>query len=245
MIKIWFSIFVMLFIMRPAFSQEDKKLLRKGNKEFRKEAFSEAEINYRKALETNPMNENAVFNLGTSRYKQDNFEAAAKDFSQATEMSKSAMATAEAYYNLGNSMMNQEQYQESVNAFKQALRLNPEDEEARYNLAYAQWKLKEQEQQKQEQKQDQQNDQQDQEQQQDKQDQQDQEQQQDQEKQDQKQDQQQNDQQNQQQQQKPQMSKEDAERMLQALQNEEKKTLDKINEQKVRTGSSKSLEKDW
>ncbi|MBU1369754.1 MAG: tetratricopeptide repeat protein [Bacteroidetes bacterium] len=233
--------------MRPAFSQEDKKLLRKGNKEFRKEAFSDAEINYRKALETNPMNENAVFNLGTSRYKQDNFEAAAKDFSQATEMSKSAMATAEAYYNLGNSLMNQEQYQESVNAFKQALRLNPEDEEARYNLAYAQWKLKEQEQQKQDQdqKQDQQNDQQDQEQQQDKQDQ---EQQQDQENQDQKQDQQQqNDQQNQQQQQqqKPQMSKEDAERMLQALQNEEKKTLDKINEQKVRAGSSKSLEKDW
>ncbi len=83
-------------LAQPSLAQEDKKLLRKGNKEFKKEAFNEAEINYRKAIETNPMNDNAVFNLGTSRYKQDNFEEAANDFNRAAEMSKSDRETAEA-----------------------------------------------------------------------------------------------------------------------------------------------------
>lgn len=80
----------------------------------------------------------------------------------------------------------------------------------------------------QQQQQDQQQDQQDQEQQQDQQQNQDQQQQ----------------QQNQQQQQQ-QMSKEDAQRMLDALENQEKKTMEKVNEQKVRQQPKKKSDKDW
>ena len=85
-----------------------------------------------------------------------------------------------------------------------------------------------QDQQQQQQNQDQQQDQQDQEQQQDQQ---------------QNQDQQQ--QQQQQQQQNQQMSKEDAQRMLDALENQEKKTMEKVNEQKVRQQPKKKSDKDW
>ena len=75
-------------------------------------------------------------------------------------------------------------------------------------------------------------------------------QQQDQQNQEQQQDQQQNqDQQNQQQQnqqqQNQQMSKEDAQRMLDALENQEKKTMEKVNEQKVRQQPKKKSDKDW
>ena len=80
----------------------------------------------------------------------------------------------------------------------------------------------------QQQQQDQQQDQQDQEQQQDQQ---------------QNQDQQQ--QQQQQQQQNQQMSKDDAQRMLDALENQEKKTMEKVNEQKVRQQPKKKTDKDW
>ena len=86
-----------------------------------------------------------------------------------------------------------------------------------------------QDQQQQQQDQDQQQDQQDQEQQQDQQ---------------QNQDQQQQQQQNQQQQ-SQQMSKEDAQRMLDALENQEKKTMEKVNEQKVRKQPKKKSDKDW
>ena len=76
-----------------------------------------------------------------------------------------------------------------------------------------------------------------------------QEQQQDQQDQEQQQDQQQSqDQQNQQQQQQQQnqqMSKDDAQRMLDALENQEKKTMEKVNEQKVRQQPKKKSDKDW
>ena len=82
-------------------------------------------------------------------------------------------------------------------------------------------------------------DQQQQDQQQDQQDQQNQEQQQDQQSQDQQQQQQNQQQQNQQ------MSKEDAQRMLDALENQEKKTMEKVNEQRIRTQPKRKTDKDW
>ena len=72
-----------------------------------------------------------------------------------------------------------------------------------------------------------------------------------QEQQEQQQDQQQNqegqqDQQQQQQQQNPQdISKEDAQRMLDALENQEKETIEKVNEQKIRTQPKRKTDKDW
>ena len=41
------------------------------------------------------------------------------------------------------------------------------------------------------------------------------------------------------------MSKEDAQRMLDALENQEKKTMEKVNEQKVRQHPKKKSDKDW
>ncbi len=230
-------------------AQSDKKLIRKGNKDFENSEYQQAEKNYSKALETNPSSNNAAFNLGASRYVQENFEEAAKDFDKAASMSIKTEKEAEALYNLGNSLMSLEKYQESIEAYKQVLRLQPENENARYNLAYAQWKLKEQQDQQQEQNQDQQQDQ--------NQDQQQEQQEQNQDQQEQNQDQQQDEQQNQQQAdadqqqqqgqqpQPQQLTKEDAERMLQALQNNEKKTMDKVNEQKVKSAARISKDKDW
>ena len=52
-------------------------------------------------------------------------------------------------------------------------------------------------------------------------------------------------QQQQQQQQSQEMSKEDAQRMLDALENQEKQTMEKVNEQKVRQQPKKKSDKDW
>ncbi len=246
-------IFIVLIISVLHLSaQSDKQLIRKGNKDFNKSDFQQAEKNYSKALETNPSNNNAAFNLGTSRYAQENFEEAIKDFDRAASMSLNADKEAESYYNLGNSLMSMEKYQESIEAYKQVLRSQPDNENARYNLAYAQWKLNEQQNQQQdqqEQQQDQQEEQNDKQEENQENQQQDQ-QQQDQENQDQNQQQDQQQANNEQQQQgsqpqPQQLTKEDAERMLQALQNNEKKTLDKVNEQKVKSAARISKEKDW
>jgi tetratricopeptide (TPR) repeat protein len=239
---------VLVFSTIQLSAQSDKKLIRKGNKDFQKSEYQEAEKYYSKALETNPSSNNAAFNLGTSRYVQENFEEAVKDFDRAASMSLKPEKEAEALYNLGNSLMSLEKYQESVEAYKRVLRAQPDNEDARYNLAYAQWKMKQQQNQQQDQPQDQQQDQQDQNQDQQKENQEQQDQQQDQQEHSEQQQQADSDQQQQQGKQQPkpqQLTKEDAERMLQALQNNEKKTMDKVNEQKVKTSARISKEKDW
>ncbi|HET6991741.1 MAG TPA: tetratricopeptide repeat protein, partial [Bacteroidia bacterium] len=139
-------------------------------------------------------------------------------------------------HNLGNSMLQQQKYQESINAYKQALKLKPNDEETRYNLAYAQSKLKKQNpppKQNQNQKNNKQNKNQ-------------QRQQQQQQQQQQQSQQRQNQQQQQQQQEKnPAMSKEEAQRMLDALQDNEKKIRDRMNQKRNKSAFNRSKEKDW
>lgn len=242
-------------------AQTDKNLVRQGNREFSNGQFNEAEINYRKALDKNPQKHSAQFNLGDALYEQENYEKAAEVFSSSNVANMSSNDKSNVYYNLGNSMLKAGKLDESIAAYKQALRENPKNEEARYNLEYARLKSQ-QEQQKQDQNKDQNKDQQDQnkdqqDQQQDQQDQQDQKQdQKDQEQnKDQQQDQQQNqqDQQNQQNQQQGQqneqqaqkISKKDAERMLDALKNNEKKTMEKIKQAKKENAKVIKSEKDW
>ena len=198
-------------------AQTDKGFIRQGNNDFKKGEYSEAEIKYRKSLDKE-YNTKAEFNLGDALYKQNNFEEAAKAFSSVSERNTTPEIEANSYYNLGNSLMAQEKYAEAFEAYKKSLKLNPDDEDARYNLEYARWKIiKQQEQQNQQNKNHQNQEQQ----------------------------QEQKDQQQQEQEQQQQMSKEDAERMLQALENQEKETMDELNEKKAAQMQKRRVEKDW
>jgi tetratricopeptide (TPR) repeat protein len=228
----------------PAFAQKDNRLVRQGNKEFDKQNYTEAETSYLKALDVNRSSTPASYNLGATRYRQDSMAQAVQNWTvTALNQANSTDLRSQSFYNIGNAMMTTENYQQSIEAYKQALRLNPNDDEARYNLAYAQQMLKQQQQDQQsggdnkkDQNKDNKKDQnQDQQQDQDQQDQQDQ---QNQQGQDQQQQQQQSQQQHQQE-----ISKEEAERMLEAMKNNEKKTLEKVKQQQV--GKPQKTEKDW
>ena len=72
-----------------------------------------------------------------------------------TEEGKARLAGV--FHNLGDISMQSKEYAKSVEAFKQSLRLNPQDDETRYNLALAQKLLEDQQNQDQDQNQDQQN----------------------------------------------------------------------------------------
>jgi Ca-activated chloride channel homolog len=241
-------------------AQSERKYIRQGNRQYDKAfidsahsdttRFKKAEASYRKALEEQPNNWDATYNLGNALYRQKKYDEATRQFQAAAGMTNGdKMKKAAAYHNLGNSLLFSKKLQEAVEAYKSALRNNPNDFETKYNLAWAQDKLKQQQNQQQQNKnQDQQNkDQQNKDkQQQQQQDQQKQDQQkQDQQKQQQQQQQQdQQQQQNQQQQQQGKMSKEDAMRILEAMQNDEKQTQDKVQKQKA-IPARRRTQKDW
>lgn len=212
------------------------------NLEKAKETYTQAEIDYRKAMSETTDYDKANYNLGTALYRNKKYEEAQNYFSKVAENKKvNKKLRAKAYHNLGNTLLQQEKYQESIDAYKNTLKLNPADKDTKYNLEYARQKLYQQEQQNQNNQQDKKDKQEEQEQQsqQSKQDQQEQQQNQE----------QQGDNSSQEEQQKLQDEKdkkgESDKRQLDALQQNEMKVLEKVRSQEMKQSPKRPQEKDW
>jgi len=227
-------IMTILLLLLPlfAYSQADRKFIRKGNREYEKDKYSESEISYRRAIDSNSESADAVFNAGDALYKQKKYEEAGRQFAENHDMNNDTRKKSATLYNLGNSLLMADKIKESIDAYKGSLRLDPDNIEAKYNLAYAQDLLKLQEEKQQQQQKDNQNN--DQQKQQDKQENKD-------NKDNQNQNQQQQDQDQQQQQA---ISKEDAERLLNALANDEKNVQEKVKLAKALKAKTMT-EKNW
>jgi Ca-activated chloride channel homolog len=145
---------IMMIIILFAFTkiinaQGDKKLIRQGNREYEKDKYSEAEISYRRAIDKNKLSGDAIFNVGDALYKQNKFEDAGKQFVDNHSLVEDKEKKSSSLYNLGNSLLMAKKVQESIDAYKGSLRFNPSNMEAKYNLAYAQDLLEQQQQQQQ------------------------------------------------------------------------------------------------
>ncbi len=231
---------ICLLIVSPSLSgQEEREYIRKGNKLYKKSEFAGSEGMYRRAQAPDSLSGDAGFNLGDALYKQKRFGEASKEFARTVITStRDSLKQAEEFYNLGNSLIKEQKFDESIQAYINSLKINPDNIQAKYNLAYAQDQLKKQEEQQNQDKkdkdkdkdQDQKNKDKDQKQDKDGQKKKDDQQQQDQQK-DQQQDQEQNQQQNQQQ--PPSISREDAKRLLDALAVREKETKEKVQQDKA------------
>lgn len=110
--------------------------LRAGDKAFQKLDFAKAELEYRRAAEIDPSFK-SLYNLGVSLAKQDRSEEAAEQFTRAKRYADAQDEVVDASYNAGNAHMQQEDLKESVQQYVDALRANPEDVEAKQNLAEA------------------------------------------------------------------------------------------------------------
>lgn len=152
--KVGLIFFALLFFIcsQTGFSQQEKKFIREGNKQYDAKNYSEAEKHYFRGLNKNKDSYKSSFNLGDAYYKQGKYEEAAEQFQSLTHRASSKDTLSKAYHNLGNSLMKSKKYQEGLDAYKNALKNNPNDEDTRYNLAYAQQMLKQQQQQQKEDK---------------------------------------------------------------------------------------------
>jgi Ca-activated chloride channel family protein len=231
-------LFVLLIISADLIAQTDKKYVRKGNREYEKSKYSNSEISYRKAIDQNKQYPDAVFNVGDALYKQNKFEEAGKQFAESTDQNVDKGKKSAGLYNMGNSLLKANKLPESIEAYKNSLKLRPDNKEAKYNLSYAQDLLKRQQEQQKNQK-DQNKQDQNKDNKQDK----DKNQQKDQKEKDKDHQKDQNKNQDQKQQQKPkngEISKEDAQRLLNSLANDEKNVQEKVKlakaqKEKIRT----------
>ena len=216
-----------LFVISTLFSmtlsaQTDRQLIREGNRLFRMKDYAKAEVQYRKALEANQQNPQANYNLGCALMMQQKDSAAVVQYEKAARIEPNKMRRSKAFHNIGVVCQNHKMYGDAIKAYEESLRLNPTDDETRYNLALCKKLNKNQQNQNNQQKKQQNNEQ-------------------DKDKKDQKQD--KNDQQKQQQQQE-QMSKENAERLLDAAVQNEKATQQRI-QKAMQQPKKRTLEKNW
>jgi len=225
-----------------AFSQKaERKNVRAGNKMYQQKKYTEAEIAYRKSLVVNPHSIEGTYNLGNSLYRQKKYPEAAQQYqalaAQGEKMAKTPEGRArlaQLFHNVGNIGMQNKEYDKSVAAYKQSLRLNPKDDQTRYNLALAQKLLQNQ------QNQDKSNNNKNK----DKKDNQDQKNQQQQQQQQQNNDNKQN-KTEQQKQQNEQMSKDNAQQMLDAFLQDEKDTQEKVRKAQAQQQQNRHIEKQW
>ena len=217
----------LLLVAVTASAQTDRQYIREGNKQFRVGQYDKAEVSYRKAVEKNPKNPQAAYNLGNALMAQKKDSAAVQQFEQATRIETNPLRKAAAYHNMGVICQTHKMYGEAIEAYKNALRLNPNDDETRYNLVLCK-KQKQKQDQNQQQNQNNKDDQ--------KKD--------DQKKDDQKDQNKDKKDDKQQQQQKPQMSKDNAEQLLNAAIQNEKMTQDKMKKQQQKP-QRRNVLKNW
>ena len=131
----------------------ERRVVRAGNKHFINGNYTEAEVDYKRANSIAPTFE-GKFNHAGSVYKQERWDDALKEYNALLDDSTNTHRP-EVFYNQGNTLFKKNSLKEAIEAYKSALRLNPSDQEAKFNLAYAQKKLRDQQQQQQQQQQNQ------------------------------------------------------------------------------------------
>ena len=227
-------IIILLTIGGALWAQSSRHLIREGNRHYGKQHYDQAEVSYRRALEQDSVRFQGQYNLANDLYRQGKYDEAVRHYQQALASSGiSDKQKSQTLHNQGNSYLQaarqseqMQGLQQAIHSYQEALKLDPKNDDTRYNLAYARRLLQQQQQQQQQQqnKQDQQNQQQQNQQQQ---------------------------QQNQQDQQQPQQQqpqdrrKQDAERVLDAVKNNERQTLREKQKSESRKVTRQTTDKDW
>lgn len=126
---------IMLAVCAVVSAQNDRQLIREGNRLYRQKQYAQAEVLYRKAIAKKADNPQAVYNLGCALMMQQKDSAAIVQYENATKLEKNKLRQSKSWHNIGVMCQSHKMYGEAVRAYEQSLRLNPSDDETRYNLA--------------------------------------------------------------------------------------------------------------
>ncbi len=130
---------------------------RRGNQLYKQDKPEEAAAAYRTGLEASEGKGSAQVryglhnNLGMALNKQQNFEEAQQAFGQALAEAGSEADLARTAYNAGNNAYASNHMEDALDFYRQALLADPRNEDARYNYEYVKRRIEQQKQQQQQQ----------------------------------------------------------------------------------------------
>ena len=137
---------------------KERGLVRKGNRQFKREQFEKSVDSYQRALQHDSTSFEAKYDLASALYRTERYEKAEKTLlGIVNDTTRTELERGEVAYNLGNTQFAQQKYKEALSSYRQAMRCNPNDEDAKFNYAFTKRLIQQQEQQQQNQDQNQDN----------------------------------------------------------------------------------------
>lgn len=137
-----------------AAAQNPNALMRDGMLSYKKGEYAKSIEQYKSALAKKEANRTiGNYNLGAAYYKAGKADSALLYWQSLASEGLDKDVQARLWHNIGNSFVKQKNFEKAEDAYKRALKLNPNDEDTRYNLAYSQRRLQQQQQQQQKQEQ--------------------------------------------------------------------------------------------
>ena len=231
-IKIVLLLISLLSVVSLSAQKAVRKNTKQGNRSYNEQKYEQAAQKFKEAITINPNALVANYNLGNTLYRQNEWDKSIEQQNHYLLIEKdNEQQIAASWHNIGNALLHKKDLQKSMEAYKMALRINPEDDEARYNLAVVQKMINDEEEDKEDQKQDQNKDKQD-------------------DNQPQPPDQQDQKKKPEEQKEPEQMSRDNAKQILQAIEQDEKETQKRLNEMKAEERKQQAQEnrrqnKDW
>lgn len=138
------------FAEAAAQKMPERRLVRKGNRQFGRERYDKSIDSYTRALEAAPTSFEAAYDLANAMFRAERYDTAEQTLKGiVADSTRSDIDRSEAVYNLGNTQFAQQKLKEALASYRAAMRLNPDDKEAKYNYAYTKHLLQQQEQQQQ------------------------------------------------------------------------------------------------
>lgn len=114
---------------------EYARQMRAGNRAYADSNFAQAEAAYRLGASNSSTSAKADFNLGDALYRQERYEEALEAYQSSLQKMERSTDRSNALHNMGNTFFQMEKYEEAARSYAEALKLDPEDEDTRYNLA--------------------------------------------------------------------------------------------------------------
>ncbi|MDR0940864.1 MAG: tetratricopeptide repeat protein, partial [Bacteroidales bacterium] len=116
---------------------EIRSYIEKGNAFYEQGEFRNAAVTFKHAAQLNPNSFDAWYNFGAALYKSEKYILSSDAFQRALELTTDSALQQRTLYNLGNAFLKNEDFDDAIAAYKRALYLNPNDNDARYNISYA------------------------------------------------------------------------------------------------------------
>jgi Ca-activated chloride channel homolog len=222
-VKMKFTTLLVLFLAGNFLfmtAQEERRFIRQGTEKYNAGNYVESGNDYWKALDKNQNSLEARFNVAATMFKQEKYDDAITQLQALSNQTTDKEILGKIYHNIGNSFLAKQELDKGIESYKTALKNNPTDDETRYNLIAAMKMKKQQEEQEKQQEQQQEQ------------------------KQDQEKEQEKNSNLNKSNRNSSTgISKENAERLLQAMEQDEKKLQEKLNQKKE--AQPVRIEKNW